>query len=434
MKYLKDIIQFYLLLENSRKLAKQNFVNSNKISFQVFKDLEEMDPSHEEINGKIVGGKYIYWMCKQVADGATIDDVVLCINWFSKNEFRVKEAGYNTDLYAGGNILGTLAGMQELMYSMGESNIVKKSNIKYGGPIVESGSEILYEDANSDLKLVKILNREASIYWANYWEKEKYGNTRWCISMENKNTYWENYSKNYQFYFLVGIPNMNKIAFAKIDNSTQIWSNDDIKLKNIDLANLQYINSDLKLILKNVLNIDIEQIIKENKKRIKHNLTIEQINNAIITKNINLLSDIIYNNNLSMDLLNIFLSNDLDILFKNDMLFDSGPIQLNKNTLQFKRNSKYTEAKITMIYNSNRIYITSTRTASKPMIYDFNDHSENAYEFYKKCLEWLDENIDLNNMFLLKKSTVELYKKKLKNSVIHSYDYDLSKSLLRSYK
>ena len=66
-KYVRRFGQSSQLFENSRKLAIQNYVyrGSNaevpegQISTQVFKDLQELDPSHTEMDGKAIGGKYI---------------------------------------------------------------------------------------------------------------------------------------------------------------------------------------------------------------------------------------------------------------------------------------------------------------------------------------------------------------------------------------
>ena len=379
----EDFDQYSSLNENNRKTAIKDFVDTGKISLQHFKDLQELDPSRQGDKP----GKLLYWIAGSVANSTpqipvTADDAIELADWITKNEARLKGMGINTDVYSRQSPLNSYAGASELQISLGDSKSKKKDDIKSGNI---KGSIVLYD--GPDHKLVKVETREAMIYWANHYEKETLGNTKWCVAMESTSQYWNSYTVDSDFYVMVNLnyaDHLKKIAIQKLKKGRAVWwSSMDQKQENSSIA---LIVSKLPIELIEAFNA--KNLIPKTPKMYSGKL-----NDLVLQGN---LDDILSAVN-SMSMQSILQSDRLRQILESGWILKSTTRQLNNGNMGFWPEEGRTHTEVTINTNKNTVevrrgaganrYVMTTSADDLPAFY------EEAFTFIETMLDRMDQRV-----------------------------------------
>lgn len=419
MYKIKLFDEFFPLFENSRKDAIQHFVNTGKISAQHFKDLQEMDPSRQGDKP----GKMLYWIAKAVANTTpetpvTADDAIEIAEWIYQNEARLKNGGINTDIYSKNSPLYTYQGAAELQFSKGESKRKTKSDTKSGNV---KGATILIDIPG--YKLISVETHQAMIYWANYYEVEKLGSTKWCVAMEKTSNYWDNYTRYSKFFVLISENSkigFKKIAIQKTNFKSTWWSQEDISFNHLIVEKMV-----------NELPDELSSFLHSKKLSTKSSKAfMGSLNSLVSDGNIdNVISAI-----ESMDMQAVLLSPKLKALIESGWFLKSTIIQVKNGNMSFwpktiADNGEYPAAEVFLNYGKSKIEV---KQFGKTIVKSYDVKSKDnqmlsLLDFYDVAFDIIKDNIDrtgdlfsrekIESDFENKRSTAEEAKQEFINIV-----------------
>jgi len=189
MKFkLSEILESTVLLEGRLEDTKAKYPGNDEVIDQ----LSQADPSGNN--------KYLDWMTKQVVkNNQPTNQVIPVVKAFDESEGRIKKQKFSFDI----NSYKSVEDIEMMMSKLKRREAPSKREIKGLGELVYDGD---------DVYVIAPRNYEGSC---------KFGaGSKWCIKLETTDNYWNNYTKNNMFYFVISknLPtsdNNYKIAIQK---------------------------------------------------------------------------------------------------------------------------------------------------------------------------------------------------------------------------